>query len=408
MDILVVNSGSSSIKVAVIASEDGTRRLTGLAERLGTPEAVWRWSATAASAKSVSGEVALGGAGADQASTGDHAAALRAVFATLSEQHLDQSLSGIGHRVVHGGAGFSDAVLVDAAVVSEIAACARLAPLHNPPNQLGIETCQQLLPDLPNAAVFDTAFHATMPEAAWRYAVPDELYREHGVRRYGFHGTSHQFVAETALAQLGLSDDPAAGLVTCHLGNGCSAAAVLGGRSVDTTMGLTPLEGLVMGTRSGDVDPALPGFLCQQLGWSIDQVTAMLNKQSGLLGLSGRSNDMRTVSEAAAAGDAAAECAVAVFCYRLAKAIGALAVPLGRLDAIVFTGGIGEHAAPIRARVCAQLGVFGVALDADRNATHGRAHGGRITTDASATAALVVATDEELMIARQTAALITA
>jgi acetate kinase len=306
--------------------------------------------------------------------------------------------------VVHGGEAFTSSELIDSAVLTRIEALAGLAPLHQPFNLLGIRAMQALFPALPQVAVFDTAFHQTMPERAYLYAVPQALYREHGVRRYGFHGISHRYVAGEAARVLGL--DPArCALITAHLGNGCSATAIEDGRSVDTSMGLSPLEGLVMGTRSGDVDPGLHEFLAERLNLDVAGVTALLNRESGLLGLSELSNDMRRLTEAAKRGHQRAALAVEIFCYRLAKHLAALVVPLGRLDALVFTGGIGENAVGVRARVVALLEHLGLRLDGDRNADHGAGSGGVITSDDPPVAA-VVATDEELLIASDTAALI--
>ncbi|MCB0033201.1 MAG: acetate/propionate family kinase, partial [Anaerolineales bacterium] len=278
------------------------------------------------------------------------------------------------------------------------------APLHNPANVLGIKTAQALFPDTPQVAVFDTAFHQTLPSHAYLYAIPYELYEEQAVRRYGFHGTSHRYVTQKAAELLGQPYNELA-LISAHLGNGCSATAVLDGRSIDTTLGLTPLEGLVMGTRSGDVDPSLHQFLRDTVGYDLDQTTTMLNKQSGLLGLSGLSNDMRTLIEAAAHGHERAQLALNVFVYRLAKAIGALAVPLGRIDALIFTGGIGEHAALIRQWVIEQLTIFGFELDKSLNKIHGQGNSGIITAPNSPVA-MVIPTDEEVMIARDSLAAI--
>jgi len=295
---------------------------------------------------------------------------------------------------------------VDDEVIAAIRSFAILAPLHDPDNLLGIEAVRAVRPGLPQVAVFDTAFHQTMPPRAFRYAVPEEWYARYGVRRYGFHGTSHRFVSERAAALLGR---PLAGLrlVTAHLGNGCSAAAVRDGRSVDTTMGLTPLEGLVMGTRSGDVDPSIFGYLAEQAGLTVGEVTEALNTASGLAGLSGVSNDMRTVEAAAVAGDERARLALEVFVHRLAKAVAAMVIGLERLDALVFTGGIGENSALVRGQVLARLGFLGLAEDAEANARHGRATGGRISQEGPVLA-LVVPTDEELLIARDTARLVAA
>ncbi|HTA10912.1 MAG TPA: acetate/propionate family kinase, partial [Streptosporangiaceae bacterium] len=275
-----------------------------------------------------------------------------------------------------------------------------LAPLHNPANLAGIEAVRAVLPELPQVAVFDTAFHQTMPPYAFRYAVPEEWYRNYGVRRYGFHGTSHRFVSERAATMLGRPLRELR-LVTAHLGNGCSASAVRDGASVDTTMGLTPLEGLVMGTRSGDVDPGLLGYMAERTGMSVGKLTHALNVDSGLQGMAGVGNDMRTVVAAAADGNERALLALEVFVYRLAKAIAALVVALERLDALVFTGGIGENSAVVRSLVLSRLGFLGLAPDAEANADHGRHTGGRVSL-AGPVVALVVPTDEELMIARDT------
>jgi len=318
--------------------------------------------------------------------------------------HLGDGLVAVGHRVVHGAEYFRDSQVVTDDVLDKIEACSHLAPLHNPANVLGLRVARKVFPDLPHVVVFDTAFHQSMPPRAYLYAVPYELYTEYGVRRYGFHGSSHRFVVRQAASLLGRPLEETA-LVSAHLGNGCSAVSALGGRSVDTTMGLTPLEGLVMGTRSGDVDPSLHAYLAGRTGWDLERITTLFNKESGLLGLSGLSNDMRTLLDASAEGHERAQLAVEVFCYRLAKAVAAMAVPLGRLDALIFTGGIGEHAPGIRARVVELLGILGLELDADRNADHGRASGGRITGDRGP-AALVVPTDEELMIAQDAVDLI--
>ena len=281
-----------------------------------------------------------------------------------------------------------------------------LAPLHNPANLAGIEAVRALLPDLPQVAVFDTAFHQTMPPHAFRYAVPEEWYTRYGVRRYGFHGISHRFVSEQAAVVLGRPPGELR-LVTAHLGNGCSATAVRDGVSVDTTMGLTPLDGLVMGTRSGDVDPGLLSYLAGRTSMGVDELTRALNLESGLEGLSGVGNDMRTVEAAAAGGNERARLALEVFVHRLSKAIAGLVVGLQRLDALVFTGGIGENSAVVRSLVLRQLGFLGLAEDVQANADHGRRTGGRISV-AGPVLALVVPTDEELLIARDTARVIAA
>lgn len=384
--VLVLNCGSSSVKLALVDPASGERRVTALAERLGSSEAVVRLRR---------GEEERTSAPDDTSARG----AVTHLLESLREEERD-GLVGVGHRVVHGGDRFSESVAVDDAILADLHGLVDLAPLHMPANLLGIEAARDALPGLAQVAVFDTAFHQTMPPVAYRYAVPQEWYDDHQVRRYGFHGTSHRYVSARAAELLGRPTGDLR-LVTLHLGNGCSAAAVRGGESVDTTMGLTPLEGLVMGTRSGDVDPGLLGYVAERLDLDVDGVLEALNKRSGLLGLSGVSNDMRTVCEAAADGSEGARLALDVFCYRAAKAVGALAVALGGLDAVVFTGGIGEHSAEVRRRVLSRLGVLGLEEDPAANAVDGRGTDGRVSRPGDRTA-LVVPTDEELLIARDT------
>ncbi|MGC4000422.1 MAG: acetate kinase [Anaeromyxobacter sp.] len=389
MNVLVLNCGSSSAKFAVLDTTGGRELVSGNAQRLGTPQASLDFKKDGQKTSR-----ALPGAG--------HAEALRAVVALLHELDLARHLGGIGHRVVHGGS-FRASVAITPEVVALMEACIPLAPLHNPPNLLGIQIAQELFPGLPQVGVFDTAFHQTMPPRAYVYPVPYEWLTSHGVRRYGFHGTSHRFVARKALEVAGLPEDDHA-LVTAHLGNGCSAAAIRNGKSLDTTMGLTPLEGLVMGTRSGSVDPAIIGHMATALHVPEARILDALSKESGLLGVSGLSNDARTVEEAAAGGHARAELALDIFCYVLAKHIAALVVPLGRLDALVFTGGIGENSDVLRGRVVSQLGFLGLQLDPAANAATIRGKAGRITTG-TRPSAVVVPTNEELMIALDTAEL---
>jgi acetate kinase len=383
--ILVINCGSSSLRFAIVAPESGEIARHGLAERLGTEGAFLRCDDEAAEA--------LGGAR-------DHGAALDRVLERLP----GLGVTAVGHRVVHGGEGFSSSVVLDEASIRRIADGSALAPLHNPANLRGIAAARERFPAVPHVAVFDTAFHQSLPPKAYLYAVPYELYERYRVRRYGFHGSSHRYVASEAARLLG---KPLAELelVTAHLGNGCSACAISGGRSVDTSMGLTPLEGLVMGTRSGDVDPSLHEFLVEHAGLSLSEVMQLLNRKSGLLGLSGSSSDMRTLLEARARSDERAALAIDVFCYRLAKCVLALCAGLSRLDALVFTGGIGEHASSIRAETLGALSVLGARVHAERNEAHGAGSGGRITADDSGLSALVVPTHEELVIARETAEL---
>ena len=387
--VLVLNSGSSSVKFALLDPETGERLMAGIGERLGTPEAVLRVQQFPAAAVE------------ERLPEGSHRAVVARVLDRLAADHPGVHLLAAGHRVVHGGERFTSSIRVDDSVMAAVRSCSHLAPLHNPANLAGIEAVHSVLPDLPQVAVFDTAFHQTLPAHAFRYAVPEEWYTDYGVRRYGFHGISHRFVSEQAAALLGRSPDELR-LVTVHLGNGCSAAAVRDGVSVDTTMGLTPLDGLVMGTRSGDVDPGALGYMAERTGMDVGQLTRVLNLDSGLQGLSGVGNDMRTIEAAAAAGNERAQLALEVFVHRLSKAIAGLVVGLERLDALVFTGGIGENSAGVRSLVLSRLGFLGLAEDTQANAGHGRHTAGRISL-AGPVVALVVPTDEELMIARDTA-----
>jgi acetate kinase len=391
--VLVLNSGSSSLKFAVIEPENGNRLLTGVGERLTSREAILRLSRPRS------------GAVEEWLPEGTHQTVVARVLSLVAEAEVDgMRLLGAGHRVVHGGERFAASVLIDEAVVSAVRSFSHLAPLHNPANLAGVEAVSALLPNLPQVAVFDTAFHQTMPPHAFRYAVPEEWYTRHGVRRYGFHGTSHRFVSQQAATLLGRPVSELR-LVTAHLGNGCSATAVHDGISIDTTMGLTPLDGLVMGTRSGDVDPGLIAYLAERTGMGLDPLTQALNTESGLLGLSGLSNDMRTVVAAAVDGNDRATLALDVFAHRLSKAIAGLVVGLGRLDALVFTGGIGENSPVVRSMVLSRLGFLGLTEDPQANARHGRDTAGRISV-AGPVVALVVPTDEELTIARDTARII--
>lgn len=311
-----------------------------------------------------------------------------------------EKIVGIGHRVVHGGETFGESTLINKEVMDDIEKCISLAPLHNPANLLGIKISQRDFPSLPQVAVFDTAFHHTLPDYAYLYALPYELYSEHQIRRYGFHGTSHRYVTQKA-AELLRQKYNKLNLVSAHLGNGCSIAAVRQGKSVDTSMGLTPLEGLVMGTRCGDLDPSIPAILIQQLGYSAADVDACLNKRSGLLGVSGVSNDMRELHKAAEVGDTRAQIALEIFCYRLAKYIAASVVPLTRIDALIFTGGIGENDRWVREKTLMWLTGLGFAIDTSHNLVHGRENNTIITQQGSPIA-MVIPTNEELMIAQDT------
>jgi acetate kinase len=388
--VLVLNSGSSSVKFALLHPGSGERVLGGLAEEVGTPAAVLH-------VQREGGEPVT-----EKLTDGSYQAVIARILGHLPESGPD--LIGAGHRVVHGGDRFTASVLVDDEVIAAIRSFSHLAPLHNPKALAGIEAVCAARPGLPQAAAFDTAFHHTMPPCAFRYAVPEDWYTRYGVRRYGFHGTSYRYVSERAAELLGRPLGELH-LVAAHLGNGCSAAAIRGGVSVDTTMGLTPMEGLVMGTRSGDVDPGMFGYLAEQAGLTVDQLTDALDTASGLAGLSGVGNDMRAIQSAAADGNERARLALEVFVHRLAKAVAALVTGLDRLDALIFTGGIGEGSVEVRSLVLARLAFLGLSEDREANARHGRATDGRISRDGPVLA-LVVPTNEELMIARDTARLV--
>jgi len=375
--VLVVNAGSSSLKVKLFPAGHSV-----LVERIGGDSNI------VASFGSVRAEP-----------IGRHDEALRKVLELLEERLPEGGIRAVGHRVVHGGMRFSRPVLIDRSVERIVDELSALAPLHNPANLEGIRAARSLLPDVPHVAVFDTAFHAGMPARAFLFGLPIGLYRDRRIRRYGFHGTSHDFVTERAAALLGRPRE-ALKLVSLHLGNGASATAVAGGRSIDTSMGFTPLDGLLMGTRSGEVDPGVLLHLLRG-GMDLDALDRLLNRESGLLGLSGVSNDMRDVRAAAEGGNADAREALEVFAYRITKTVGAYAAAMGGLDGIVFTGGIGENDARMRQESMSGLGFLGVRLDERRNAGHAE----RISTDDATVAVLVVPTDEERMIARATAEL---
>lgn len=388
--ILVINAGSSSLKFALVNEAQTQFPIQGLAERLGSAEAMLHWQE---GSEKHSRPI----------SNATHTEAL-AQLLPLVETVAGGKISGVGHRVVHGGEDFTAACLIDQSALEAINANTPLAPLHNPANLQGIAAVSALYPELPQVAVFDTAFHQTMPDKAYRYALPETLYREHGVRRYGFHGTSHQYVSTQAAKLAELSYDNSSWLVA-HLGNGCSTCAVLNGHSVDTSMGMTPLEGLVMGTRSGDVDPNLHSHLARILGWSLNEIDRMLNQDSGLLGLSGLSNDMRQLEAARADGHPGATLAIDVFCYRLAKSLAALSCALPSLDGLVFTGGIGENSSLIRAKTVAQLGLLNLHINDDANANCIRGKSGPIHQHGSRRI-LVVPTNEERQIAIEALALL--
>ncbi|MGW1529845.1 acetate kinase [Streptomyces sp. NPDC001588] len=393
--VLVLNSGSSSVKYQLLDMRDSSRLATGLVERIG--EQTSRIKHTVA---------ATGDTREQNGPIADHQAALKAVAEELARDGLgldSPELAAIGHRVVHGGMFFSEPTVIDDAVLTEIERLIPVAPLHNPANLTGIRTAMALRPDLPQVAVFDTAFHTTMPEQAARYAIDTKIADRHRIRRYGFHGTSHAYVSRETARLLGRAPEDV-NVIVLHLGNGASASAVRGGRCVDTSMGLTPLEGLVMGTRSGDLDPAVIFHLERVGGMSIDEIDTLLNKRSGLFGLCG-DNDMREIQRRIDEGDAQARLAFDIYIHRLKKYIGAYYAVLGRVDAIAFTAGVGENAAPVREAAVAGLEGLGLAVDGDLNAVRG--DGPRLISPAGARVAVaVVPTDEELEIATQTYALV--
>ncbi|HGP5236871.1 TPA: acetate kinase, partial [Vibrio cholerae O1] len=388
--VLVLNCGSSSLKFAVVDAQSGEQHLSGLAECLHLPEARIKWKLD----------------GKHEAQLGEGAAhdeALSFIVETIlaSKPELAAQLKAIGHRVVHGGEQFTQSALIDDAVLKGIEDCAALAPLHNPAHIIGIKAAQKAFPELKNVAVFDTAFHQTMPEEAYLYALPYNLYKEHGIRRYGMHGTSHLFIAREAAERLGKPANEL-NIINCHLGNGASVCAIKNGQSVDTSMGLTPLEGLVMGTRCGDIDPAIIFHLHDTLGYSVEKINTMLTKESGLLGLTEVTSDCRFVEDNYGQKEEATR-AMDVFCHRLAKYVAGYTASLdGRLDAITFTGGIGENSAPIREMVLNRLAIFGITVDSAANLKARFGGEGVITTADSRIPAMVIATNEELVIAEDT------
>ncbi len=397
MKVFVVNCGSSSIKYQLFEMADESVLAKGLLERIGTSESVLHHSA--------------GGQKHDSpVEAPDHSAGLMLILKALTDPvvgvlaGLDE-IDCVGHRVVHGGEQIHHSALIDDAIIAVVRENAELAPLHNPPNLAGITAAMSDLPKIPHVAVFDTAFLADLPACAFRYAVPKDWYSRHHVRRYGFHGTSHRYVTLRAAELLGAGADKI-NLITVHLGNGCSMTAVAGGKAIDHSMGLTPLEGLVMGTRCGDIDPAVVFYMARRAGLSLEDLDRILNKESGLLGVSGVSNDMRDCLAAAAGGNADAALAVELFVYRIVKYIGAYFTVLPGCDAVVLTGGIGEKSPPIRRRICQGLRRLGVVADEERNNSIVGGRTGPITADGSPLPVWVIPTDEELMIARETQAVV--
>jgi acetate kinase len=396
MKILVINSGSSSIKYQLFDMAQKEPLTTGIVEKIG--EAVSRIKHTTfpnGQKKEISQELVVE----------NHRQGLEQVARLLMDQEVGvidsaSDIAAIGHRVVHGGEHFSQPTVIDAEVKAAIRALASLAPLHNPSNLEGIEVATEIFPDAPQVAVFDTAFHQTMPPAAYRYALPNQLYEKHSIRVYGFHGTSHLFVSQQAINYLGQPAE-ATNLITIHLGNGCSITAVKGGQAVDTSMGFSPLAGLMMGSRSGDLDPAVVYFLGTKLNMSFEQIDQLLNKESGLLGIAGH-NDMRDIESRRAQGDTAAQLALDMYTYRIKKYIGAYLAVLGRVDALVFTAGVGQNSAYVRQQVCTGLEKLGIALDAEKNESGATGPVSEIQGIDCPIKVLIIPTNEELEIAAQT------
>ena len=392
MFVFVLNCGSSSFKYQLLDMRDERRVAIGLVERIGMADSVLTYEPAGGDKVKVVADIP------------DHQQAIKRVLDKLTDaqvgviKSLDE-IGAIGHRVVHGGEKFSGSVLIDDAVLKAVKENIPLAPLHNPANITGIEAMQRAMPGVANVGVFDTAFHASMPAESYVYAVPYEWYEKHHVRRYGFHGTSHRFVAERAAQILGIAKDKF-NCITCHMGNGSSFTAVKNGKSYDTSMGMTPLEGLVMGTRSGDIDAGIPSFLAANVNMSLADIDSALNKKSGLLGISGVSSDMRDLTKAANEGNARAKLAIDVLRHRALKYIGAYAIELGRVDAIIFTGGIGENDIAFRASIVERLTTLGIKLDGTANNARGEEL--LISTADSPIKVLVVPTNEELVIARDT------
>lgn len=394
MKILVVNCGSSSLKFQLIDSETEEVAASGLCERIGLDGAL----IYKVNGDKIKQEIDLP----------DHEVAIKKVLDTLLDKEIGvltslDEIGAIGHRMVHGGEKFSSSVIINEEIIKQIETCNDLAPLHNPANLLGVRACQEVMPGVPNVVVFDTAFHQTMPSKAYLYALPKEYYEKYGVRRYGFHGTSHSFVSKR-LAELAGLDINNSRMIICHIGSGASISAIKDGKSVDTSMGMTPLEGLMMGTRSGDMDPAIIEFICQKENITVQEMTTILNKKSGALGLSGLSNDYRDLVEAAQGGNQDAINALDVMVYRVIKYIGAYYMALGGVDAIALTAGVGENNLELRAEIVEGLAAIGIKLDVEANAVRGDER--KISTDDSAAQVWVVPTNEELAIARETARLV--
>lgn len=396
MNVLVINCGSSSLKYQLINSETEKALATGLCERIG-----------------IDGRLVHKPDGKDKVTIEKemktHDTAIQMVLAALTDKEHGvigslEEIGAVGHRIVHGGEKFSSSVVITEEVLKEVEACNDLAPLHNPANLIGIRACQAALPGVPMVGVFDTAFHQTMPEKAYLYGIPSEYYDKYKLRRYGFHGTSHSFVSKKLIEAAGLKKEDSK-VIVCHLGNGSSISAVLNGESVDTSMGLTPLEGLVMGTRSGDLDPTILQFIANKENLSLDEVMNIINKKSGVYGLSGSlSSDFRDLDAASKEGNKKAIAAVQVFSYRVAKYVGSYVAAMNGVDAIAFTAGVGENDGKVRELVMSYLGYLGITLDTEANKVRGEEK--MISTPDSKVKVYVIPTNEELAIARETVALV--
>lgn len=400
MKVLIINAGSSSLKYQLIDMRNEHVLAKGGAERIGIDHSTFKHTPDSREPYEKNMEI------------NNHIEAVKLVIDAITNEKYGvindiSEVSAVGHRVVHGGETFSKAVIIDKDVIDAIKQNSALAPLHNPANIMGIEACLRVMPNTPMVAVFDTAFHQTMPKKAYVYALPYKFYEKHAVRRYGFHGTSHKYVARRAAKLLG-KDIKELKIISCHLGNGSSIAAIRHGESVETSMGLTPLEGLPMGTRCGNIDPAIIPFLMEKEDMTPDQVNNILNKGSGVLGISGVSSDFRDLYKAADEGDLRARLAIDIFAYAIKKCIGTYAAVMGGLDCVVFTAGVGENNPEIRSLSCSDLAFLGIRIDEDKNnQTYGRrGHEGLISMPDSKVAVFVIPTNEELMIARETAALI--
>lgn len=394
MKILVVNCGSSSLKYQVLDMTDESLICKGLVERIGIEGSILTHSKIGADKFVL--EVPMK----------DHKDAISHVIEAIQDKEhgviTDMSeIGAVGHRVAHGGEKFAESVLITDEVLAAIEECVELAPLHNPANILGIKACMDLMPGTPEVAAFDTAFHQSMPAESYIYSIPYKYYEQYGLRRYGFHGTSHKYVAEVAADMLDKSIEDLK-IITCHLGNGASIAAVKGGRSIDTSMGFTPLAGLAMGTRSGDIDPAIISYICKKEGITVDEMNSVLNKESGVYGMSGISSDMRDIKSAAAEGNERAQLTLDVYAHKIKAFVGAYIAEMNGVDAIVFTAGIGENDPVTRANVCRDMDALGIILDPEKNETREQSV---ISADDSKVKVLLIPTNEELMIARDTLAI---